>query len=401
MSSAPATTAAGTRQGFELADVLRAFGPAYCRVHPPSLEQQRVIGDILACRTAALGGHREHCPRCGFERFAYHSCRNRHCPKCQSLVRAQWLEARKAELLPVPYFHLVFTLPHALNPLLLANRRAMLNLLFAAAAQTLLEFGQRNLGGKVGFSMILHTWDQKLNAHYHLHCLIAGGALAEDHSRWIDSGDRFLFPVHALSVVFRGKFLDGLRQKLAELRIPNGVAPSKLIGRLRKTPWVVYAKRPFAGPEKVLDYLGRYTHRVAIANSRLIDIRDHHVVFGYRDRRRGDVPAVTSLTGQEFIRRFLLHILPKGFMRIRHFGFLANRAKRQNLQRCRELLDHPRPAAPTDPPETTEQRLLRLTGVDVTRCPNCAHQPLLRTKLTAPGPRANLLPFEPEALDSS
>ena len=398
MSLAAPARAAGARRGVELADVLGAHGAAYRLTHPLSTQQARVMAAIEACRTARLGGHREHCEACDFERFAYNSCRNRHCPKCQSLAKAQWLEARRAELLPVPYFHVVFTLPHQLNGLVGANKRPLLNLLFNAAAETLLQFGQTRFGGKIGFTMILHTWDQTLRPHVHLHCLIPAGALAPDGTRWITGDSRFLFAVRALSTVFRGKFLDGLRKRLDRggLVQPTDFDASALLKPLRRKPWVVYAKKPFAGPEKVLDYLGRYTHRVAISNDRILRLDHDSVTFAYRDRARGDVPRTMTLPANQFIGRFLAHVLPRGFVRIRHFGFLANCCKAKSLDRCRALLavEPPAPSEPT----TAAQWLLLLTGTDLTRCPRCGHQPLIRTELQ-PLPHADRHP--PPFLDSS
>ena len=381
MSLAAPTSAAGEQRGVELADIFRAHGPDYRRSHRLSPQQARVMNAIEACRTAQLGGHREHCQQCGYQRCFYNSCRNRHCPKCQSLAKAQWLEQRQAELLPVPYFHVVLTLPHELNGLLLANKRHLLNLLFQAGAQTLLQFGRNNLGGTVGFTMILHTWDQQLRPHVHLHCLIPAGALAADRSRWIPGDPRFLFPVHALSRVFRGKFLDGLRRLGQRGDLLSGTDDlDPLCESLRKKPWIVYAKPPFAGPEQALGYLGRYTHRIAISNERILDLRDGAVTFAYRDRAAGDVRRTMTLPADRFIGRFLLHVLPRGFVRIRHYGFLANRCKVDALARCRELLG----AAPLPPPEepkTAVDRVFLLTGEDLTRCPRCGHRPLISVEI--------------------
>jgi len=394
------------RSACELADVITHYGPAYRRAHRLPYSHHRVLNAIERCRTAALGGHREWCAHCGFERFAYNSCRNRHCPKCQALVKAQWLEARQAELLPVPYFHNVFTLPHQLNGLILChedNQRAILNLLFQAAAETLLLFGRNNLGGTLGVTMVLHTWDQQLRAHFHVHCLITGGALSLDQQRWRKARPKFLFPVHALSKVFRGKFLDGL-QKLYDqkkLRFPTPVAAlagaepfGKLLADLRSQGWVVYSKAPFAGPQKLLDYLGRYTHRVAISNNRLLSADDGQVRFNYRDRTAGNQVKVATLAADEFIRRFLQHVLPSSFQRIRHYGLLASRNKEAMLARCRELLGVKRPPAPEK--KSTADWLMILLGIDVRRCPRCG-QVLERTELPRQrGPATVLLLSAPE-----
>jgi hypothetical protein len=395
----------------ELADVVRRYGPAYRRAHRLPYSHHRVFNAIARCRTATLGGHRDGCAHCGFERFSYNSCRNRHCPKCQALVKAQWLEARQVELLPVPYFHNVFTLPHQLNALILChedNQRVLLNLLFQAAAETLLLFGRNNLGGKPGITVVLHTWDQQLRAHFHVHCLITGGALLLDQQRWCKARPKFLFPVRALSKVFRGKFLDGL-QKLydrEQLRFPAPVAAlanaegfGKLLADLRRHGWVVYSKAPFAGPHKLLDYLGRYTHRVAISNHRLLSADDGQVRFRFRDRAAGDVVKDACLAADEFLRRFLLHVLAAGFQRIRHYGLLASRNKQALLARCRELLG-------ADPPPASAKKsaadwLLLLSGIDLLRCPRCG-QNLQRSELPRQWEPATVLAApEPATSDTS
>lgn len=378
-----------TQTACELADIVRLYGPAYRSVHRLPVAHLKVLQAIESCRTAALGGHREICASCGFQRYAYNSCRNRHCPKCQLLAKEQWLEARQAELLPVPYFHNVFTLPHQLNPLILChqqNQRAVLNLLFRAAAETLLEFGRNNLGGTLGATMVLHTWDQQLRPHFHLHCLIPGGALSSDRQRWLPAHPRYLFPIRALSKVFRGKFLDGLRrlydaEKLILPASVQAVAPltdsrgfEVLLSALRRKPWVVYSKAPFAGPEKLLNYLGRYTHRVAISNTRLLCCDGGQIVFHYRDRAAGDVRKLATLPADEFLRRFLCHVLPNGFQRIRHYGLLASRTKQDALSRCRELLGKTEPTLPVK--KTTAEWVLMLLGIDVNCCPNCGQKTL-------------------------
>lgn len=381
---------------WEVAEIFRLYGATYRRTHPVSPAHQKVMQDIEACRTAQLGGHAEHCPACGFERYAYNSCRNRHCPKCQTFTRVQWVEDRKAEVLPVPYFHLVFTVPHALNPLILAHKRPLLTLLFNAASQTLIQFGHRNLGGQIGCTMVLHTWDQTLGAHFHVHCVIAAGALASDGGHWIDADPRFLFPVRALSTVFRGKFCAALAQAGATGALPLAEGPTalgtlesveQLRAQLYAKEWVVYAKAPFAGPAHVLDYVGRYTHRVAIANHRILDVRDGWVRFAYRNRRQGNRVQAMTLDADEFIRRFLLHVLPRGFMRLRHYGFLANRHKARALRRCRELLGQPSEPPPRRP-QSVVQWMQEVTGVDLTQCPHCGASPLVRLPLPPLSPSA-------------
>lgn len=378
----------------ELADIFSRYADAYCKSHCVTPSERRVLRAVRDCRTAALGGHREWCPGCGYERYRYHSCRNRHCPKCQTLAKAAWLQKRQQELLPVPYFHNVFTLPHELNRLILAserNRRALLELLFHAAAQTLVAFGENNLGGKVGFTMVLHTWDQQLRPHFHVHCVIAAGALAENGSRWIEAGRNFLFPVRALSKVFRAKYLESFQELLeaGRLDVPSYLrelnSPQRQrrwLRTLRRKSWNVYSKAPFAGPQKLLDYLGRYTHRVAISNHRLLACENGQVRFAYRDRADGDRKKTAALSVETFIGRFLLHVLPPGFMRIRHYGFLANRAKQTCLAQCREQL-HASAPKPLEP-KTVADWMLELTGVDVTRCPHCG-APLESEELAAPG----------------
>ena len=374
---------------WEVADIFRLYGEAYRRHHTVPPIQQHVMHDIEACRTAQLGGHAEHCPSCGFERYAYNSCRNRHCPKCQTFTRVQWVEDRKAELLPVPSFHLVLTLPHTLNPLILTHKRPLLTLLFNAASQTLVQFGQRNLGGQIGCTMVLHTWDQTLGAHFHVHCLMAAGALAANGGRWIEADPRFLFPVRALSTVFRGKFCEALARLWTTDALPCPEEPTSggrpadfapLRAQLYAKEWVVYAKPPFAGPEHVLDYVGRYTHRIAIANHRILDVRDGRVRFAYRNRREGNRAQAMTLDADAFIRRFLLHVLPRGFMRLRHYGFLANRHKARTLRRCRELLGQPATPSPRHPPSVV-QWMQEVTGIDLTQCPHCGAKPLMRLPL--------------------
>ena len=360
--------AAGEKQGRpELADIFRQYGENYQRTHRLSASQQKVMRAVSVCRTQELGGHLDRCESCGFERPAYNSCRNRHCPKCQSLAKAQWLEKQTSELLPVGYFHLVFTLPHELNRLVLAHKKIGLSLLFKAVSETLLQFGQTRLQGTLGIIAVLHTWDQTLKDHFHLHCLIPAGALSFDHRRWISARKNFLFPVKALSQVFRGKFLALLQQACDKGKIP---AANNEIKASRQKSWVVYAKKPFGSAQTVLDYLGRYTHRVALSNDRILQVQDGEVTLSYRDRRDGDRKKTITLEAQEFICRFLLHVLPQGFMRIRHFGFLANRSKKQALGRCRKLFDLD-PVLPPSPFLSAKDLLLKIIGVDLSRCPSC------------------------------
>jgi hypothetical protein len=366
LSRADGRAAGEKRARPELADVFRHYGESYQRTHRLLACEQKVVRAVSACRTQELGGHLDRCESCGFERPAYNSCRNRHCPKCQSLAKARWLEKQTSELLPVGYFHLVFTLPHELNGLILTHKKMVLALLFKAVSKTLLEFGQTRLKGTLGIIAVLHTWDQTLKDHFHLHCLVPAGALSFDHSRWIAARKNFLFPVKALSRVFRGKFLTLLQQAYERGKLPaaNGTKA------LRKTNWIVYAKKPFGSPQTVLDYLGRYTHRVALSNDRILQVQAGEVTLSYRDRKDSDRKKTMTLEAQEFIRRFLLHVLPEGFMRIRHFGFLANRAKKQSLAQCRKLLDLQPPLPPCSN-LSAKDLLLKLTRVDLSRCPSC------------------------------
>jgi len=379
---------ARSTDGRELADIIRRYGPAYRRDNRLNPDQSKTLNAIEACRTSALGGHADSCLRCGYKRCSYNSCRNRHCPKCQTLTKARWIEDRKAELLPAPYFHVVFSLPHELNALVLYNRKTLINLLFGAASKTLADFGRNNLGGKLGFTMILHTWDQKLNAHFHLHCLIAGGALVGDDAasrRWVSTDRKFLFPVRALSKVFRGKFLAGLKAIGAKRELTFPATPGNagqftaMLDKLYRKAWSLYAKPPFDGPERTLEYLGRYTHRVAISNNRILSIDNGTVRFKYRDRRDHDKIKIKSLTASEFIRRFCLHVLPTGLMRIRHFGFLASRCKTAMLAQCRQSLGVPKPQP--QPTKTAAQWMLALTGTDIEACPRCGHRPLQSIEL--------------------
>ncbi len=386
-------TAARRADRLELADVFRAHGARYRQTHVLARVQRAAMRAIEACRTAILGGHRETCDRCGVVRVSYNSCRNRHCPKCQTLTKERWLAARRAELLPIPYFHVVFTLPHALNALAQGNPRVLYTLLFRAAADTLLTFGRdpRHLGGTLGVTAILHTWGQNLSQHLHLHCLVTGGALSADRSRWIAGRASFLFPVRALSTVFRAKYLAGLQHAFDTSQLTFAGSTTELADRrlftvflhqLRAVKWIVYAKRPFAGPEYVLEYLGRYTHRVALSNDRLVEHADGRVRFRWKDYADHDRVKILTLEVDEFIRRFLLHILPSRFMRIRHFGLLANRTRHRQLARARQLLGAP-PVEPAHP-ESVLVLMQRLTGIDVSRCPVCGDGRMHRTAVLAP-----------------
>jgi predicted Zn-ribbon and HTH transcriptional regulator len=369
------------REQPEVADVFRIYGEHYRDTHSLSYEQIKTMHHIKVCRTAKLGGHLEHCDSCGFERNAYNSCRDRHCPKCQTLVKEQWLNDRKAELLPCGYFHLVFTLPHELNPIILCNKRVALQIFFTAVNETLKAFAKDqtwHLYGSLGFIAVLHTWSQKLRDHFHLHCLIPAGVLSFTKDRWIPANESFLFRVESLAKEFKKRYLDYLATAYRKAQLifpgdterfasPQGFA--QLLASLLENTWIAYAKRPFAGPEQVLEYLGRYTHRVAITNNRILSILNGTVTFTYRDRQDNNEIKTMSLTADEFIRRFLLHVLPRGFMKISYFGFLAHTNKKQAVSLIRRLLGVNTELEKTK--ETIPEMMLRLTGTDITCCPRC------------------------------
>jgi len=376
-----------SRPTVEVADVIGRHGEAFLQKHSSSRQQRRVMRAIEQCRTAALGGHLYQCDSCAHQVPVYNSCRNRHCPKCQSLAKAQWLEARQQELLPVTYYHVVFTLPDSLAQLALQNARVIYSLLFRAVSQTLLRIAAdpQHLGARIGFFAVLHTWGQTLMLHPHLHCVVPGGGLSLDRTQWIACRPRFLLPVRVLSALYRGLFLDYLNQayedgklqfagSLEDLAQP--AAFNRLLKKARKKKWVVYAKRPFGGPQQVLDYLGRYTHRVAISNHRLLALEDGRVSFSWRDYRDSGESKEMTLEAQEFIRRFLMHVLPVGFQKIRYFGLMANRGRAANLALCRELIPDAGPGA-LEVKDWTE-RYRELTGQDVRLCPACKRGRLIR-----------------------
>src|SRR6267143_1592835 len=340
-----------TRPPFEAADILRTHGDRFLDRYRSSFgfQQLKAFRAIQRCRTAALGGHRDACLRCGYQAIFYNSCRNRHCPKCQAQARKRWLAARERELLAADYFHVVFTVPHELNVLALENLRLFYDLLFAASAQTLLEIASdpKHLGAEIGVIGILHTWGQNLLLHPHIHCVIPAGGFSPDHRRWVGPRYPFSLPVKVLSRVFRGKFLAGLkrlhrRNKLQcagpAVALANSRQFAQLLRRLHRHDWVVYAKPAFGGPMQVLRYLGRYTHRVAISNHRLLAFDQERVTFRWKDYAHGGKQGEMTLSATEFLRRFFLHVLPEGFVRIRHFGFLVNRSRASNLVLCQQLL---------------------------------------------------------------
>jgi len=358
---------------FEVADILRAHLPEYFRGHNHPLHVHKVLGAIGNCRTAALGGHLDYCTDCGAIKNSYNSCRDRHCPKCQGLEKERWIEARKDELLPVPYFHTVFTLPHAINDWAAWNDKLIYDLLFATATDTLKDFAARHWNGALGITAVLHTWGQAMERHIHLHCIVPGGALTFDGEQFKRCPRRdWLFPVEALSKVFRGKYLEALERAHAEgdLETPPGTHFAALRKALRKREWVVHAKPPFGGPQQVIEYLGRYTHRIAISNRRILNLADGKVAFTWKDYEDGSKIKEMTLDAEEFIRRFTLHILPPRFVRIRHYGLLACGHRATKLNRAKALLGLA-PVTTKKQRESYDILLERLTGKDVHACPLC------------------------------
>ncbi|MGH7780209.1 MAG: IS91 family transposase [Blastocatellia bacterium] len=375
------------RPKLEVADVFRLYGEAYREKHGESLStaQRRTMTAIEVCRTATLGGHLERCDTCQFERPCYDSCRNRHCPKCQSLARAEWIEERKSEILNCEYFHVVFTLPDDVAALALQNKALVYGILFRATAETLstIAADRKHLGAEIGFFAVLHTWGQNLLHHPHLHCVVPGGGISPDGSRWVSCRPGFFLPVRVLSRLFRRLFLTYLQQAFdaGKMQFFSSLEPlhdadafTRYLDPVRKQEWVVYAKPPFAGPQQVVDYVGRYTHRVAISNHRLLAIEDGQVSFRWRDYRDNNQQKTMSVSAEEFVRRFLLHILPSGFHRIRYFGFPGNRYRKEKLEHCRQLLSMASPNEGVSQPAKSEDyrdRYERLTGHSLRECPVC------------------------------
>jgi hypothetical protein len=395
------TAAAGAaldsqRPRFEVADVVRAYGAAFRATPHVSSEQERGLHALERCRTVALGGQVESCTACGTEQVCYNSCRTRHCPKCQGSARVKGLAAEQALLLPIPYFHVVFTLPPQLNPLVRVTQRALYPLLFRAATQTLQEFARapHRLGAEPGITAVLHTWGQTLTEHSHVHCLVPGGGLTADGAQWRPSHPRFLFAVEALSQVFRGKYLAGLRRLRATHRLHSAgeraalaeeAAWQAFLGQLPDRAWIVYATPPGGGPEQGLKYLSRYTHRVAIANSRLGFGGDGVVRFRSTDYAAAGISKIMELRAEEFLRRFLLHVVPPGFVRLRHFGLVANRTRREKLARCRQLLAVVAAAATSClPPHPSAPPTAKAEPVSRVRCPACGGGPLRLLAVVAP-----------------
>jgi hypothetical protein len=383
-ADAPVEAAGG---GLELADLFRRFGAELGALTP---QQAQVVRHITNCRTAELGGHVEQCDHCGHLEQKYHSCRDRHCPKCQGLQQAQWLQARQAELLPVPYFHVVFTIPDELKPLFQANQKTCYNLLFEAVAETLKEVALNpdHLGARIGFIAVLHTWTQTLLYHPHVHCIVAGGGLDAHGEQWLCCRPDFFLPVRVLSLVFRGKLLSKLERVLNQGKIRDrNVEPTKLLQQAARHSWVVYSKAPFASPEQVLRYLARYTHRVALSNERLLALQGRQVTLRYKDRADGNKTKRLTLDAVDLLQRFLRHVVPKGLMRIRHYGFLANGVKKKSIALCRELLSdseqNGNQPVQSDPSAEPGQPL---TDIDMTRCRACRKGKMMVIEQLAPTP---------------
>lgn len=381
-----------TRPPLEVADVIRAAGRSFVDRNRSWLNRLhlKVLTAIERCRTAALGGHLDQCTRCGYRAISFNSCRNRHCPRCQANARDRWIEARSRELLPTAYVHVVFTLPHELAPLALQNKKVVYDLLFRTSAETLLQVARdpKRLGADIGFFSVLHTWNQKLEHHPHVHCVVPAGGLAPDRSRWISSQPSFFLPVAVLKKVFRGKFTEALKKtfqsgslgfhgSLKPLRTPKVFA--SLLRQTWRKEWVVYCKRPFGGAEHVLHYLGCYTHRVAISNHRLVALADGKVTFLWRDSAHKNKKRRMTLPIEEFLRRFLLHVLPPRFVRIRHFGILSTRNRSALLPACRQLIEADPPPKPR--PDARTEPAVRHDGF--WQCPQCGGPMLLLERLTA------------------
>lgn len=400
------------RPKLEVADVFRRYGASYREKYGASMSsaQRRVMSAIELCRTAALGGHLERCDECGHERNCFNSCRDRHCPKCQSLARAQWIEDRQTDLLDCPYYHVVFTVPEEIAAIAYQNKQVVYNILFRATAETLkiIAADPKHLGAEIGFFAVLHSWGQNLHFHPHLHCVVPGGGLSPDGQRWISCRPNFFLPVRVLSRLFRRLFLESLQkafdsgklQFFGRLETLNEhLAFVRHLAESRKQEWVVYAKRPFAEPQQVLDYVGRYTHRVAISNNRLLDIENDRVSFQWKDYRTGGQVKTMTLSAEEFIRRFLLHVLPNRLQRIRYYGLLGNRYRQEKLDRCHRLLGMQPPAdqhTGLPPEQDYRDRCEVLTGNSVRQCPQCQRG---RMVLIAILPRSP--DYSPVIIDSS
>ena len=390
-------------ESVEVADIFGKHGHAYRVSREIPLSHIRTMRAIQRCRTAELGGHMDECDSCGHIRISYNSCRNRHCPKCQFLKKEKWLEQRKEDLLPVPYFHVVFTIPAKLNPLVLRNKRVLYNILFRSVSETLFELAgdPKHLGGQIGFICILHTWGQNLMDHAHIHCIVTGGGLSYDEKRWLPCRKGFFIPVKVLSRLFRGKVLDYLKKswESEEVKFSGSISylqnPDQFTTFLKdlyKMEWVVYSKPPFKNTETLVDYLGRYTHRIAIGNHRILKMEYGKVFFAWRDYADGNKKKIMTLEASEFIRRFLLHVLPEKFVKVRYYGLLANRKSNTMLSQCRRLLDTVQ-TSNKNVNETWQEFLKRVCGMDLITCPFCKNGRMIRKEVIQP-PRCNSPPKE-------
>ncbi len=381
--------------GVEVADIFRQYGPAYRATHQLPRNHLRTMSAIETCRTSALGGHVDECDSCGHQEISYNSCRNRHCPKCQFLRKEKWIADRAKDLLPIQYFHVVCTIPSELNTIVLSNQKVMYDLLFRSVSETLITLGNdpKHLGARIGFIGILHTWGQNLMDHPHIHCAVTGGGLSPDGNNWIAAREKFFIHVNVISDLFCKKFLAYLREcyESGELRFPGTISHLKephaferFRRQLYRKEWYVYSKPPFNGIEGVLNYISRYTHRIAISNHRILKIQDGKVLFRWRDYRDGNKEKTMALEVDEFIRRFLLHVLPDRYIKIRHYGLLANRIRKDRIALCRELLCTDKTETRKDMPTTWQERFLQITGVDLTKCPVCTKGRMVKLQILKP-----------------
>jgi len=381
-------------RGVEVADIFRQYGIDYNEFHKMPRNQRRAMGAVMSCRTARLGGHVDECNSCGHQKISYNSCRNRHCPKCQFLRKEKWIESRSEDLLPIQYFHVVFTIPSELKPLVLRNPKLMYNLLFRAVSETLMELGRDRLGARIGFISILHTWGQNLMDHPHIHCVVTGGGLSYEEPLWVSCRKGFFIPVRVMSALLRGKFLAYLSESYNSEEIELSGSTSHLsephsfnlfLRQLYHKKWVVYCKPPFNGVDGVLQYLSRYTHRIAISNERILKVENGRVTFLWRDYADGDKKKVMTLDAEEFIRRFLLHVLPDRYVKIRHFGLLANRRRKHHIALARQLLGSAKTEAKQEVSKTWQELMLEVSGVDVTQCPACQKGRMVSVGILSPG----------------
>lgn len=383
------------KAALEVAHIFHRYGPDYRNAHPLPANRLRAMRAVEACRTADLGGHVDECGHCGAKLISYNSCRNRHCPKCQFLKKERWIEDRGKDLLPIPYYHVVFTVPDLVNPLILRNQEALYGILFKAVSETLTQLSadRKRLGAEIGFISILHTWGQNLMDHPHIHTVVTGGGLSKGGRNWKSCNNGFFLPVKVMSKLFQGKFIAYLKRlrMQGELVYPGAVAHleqpaafDSMIAALYRKKWVVYCKPPFDGTKGVLEYLGRYTHRIAISNHRLVQMEDGRVSFQWRDYADSNKRKIMTVDAFEFIRRFLLHVLPDRFVKIRHYGLLGNRCRKNKLDRCRELLACPDQNTAERKAETWQETLLRLCGIDVGKCPACGERALRTVEIMKP-----------------